>query len=260
MLFEIIMTICFFIIGASITSFFQCAFYRKINGPGAFGEKRSFCENCGHRLGVIDLIPVFGWLLLKGKCRYCGSRIPGRYPLAEAIGGLSFSALFFVSGLSVKTLFGAALCTLLIAISLYDVDTRRIPNVMNLLLFIVAAVYVICGGLTRRGLISSLAGGLVIPALIMLLAFLMEKKTGRQALGCGDLKMLAGTGLLLGTGLSILNILFMSLFGLVYAAVRRKKKTDAFAFAPFISASTFVLYLFGRQIGGVFFGDVWSSL
>ena len=70
------------VLGSSLGSFLNCAAWRIVHGE-SFLKGRSHCTTCGHALGFLDLIPVLSWVFLKGKCRYCGEKIPARYPLTE---------------------------------------------------------------------------------------------------------------------------------------------------------------------------------
>lgn len=98
---KVIIEIVFFMIGASIFSFLNVVIYRLPRHMG-FVEGKSMCPKCGHTLYNKDLIPIVSWLSLRGKCRYCGTKISVRYTIVEVLGGLS-----------------AVLCTMLIGINIY---------------------------------------------------------------------------------------------------------------------------------------------
>ena len=91
----------FFAIGASIFSFLNVIIYR-LPRRKQFALGKSMCTSCGHELSMKDMIPIISWLSLRGKCRYCGSKVSARYTIVETLGGIS-----------------AVLCTLLIGINLW---------------------------------------------------------------------------------------------------------------------------------------------
>ena len=91
-----------FVCGACAGSFINCAALRHVTGE-AISRGRSHCPACGHTLGVRDLVPIFSWAFLKGKCRYCGAPISKRYPLTELISALLWVSTAAVFGLSMQT-------------------------------------------------------------------------------------------------------------------------------------------------------------
>ncbi len=92
---EIIFGILIFIMGTVFGSFFTLAVYRIPLGID-ITHKRSFCPKCNHRLEFIDLIPIFSYIFLKGKCRYCGEKVRIRYLLLEVLSGLVFLFRVFI--------------------------------------------------------------------------------------------------------------------------------------------------------------------
>lgn len=92
-----------FAIGISVFSFLNVVIYR-LPRKIKFVNDKSRCTSCGHELSYKDMIPIFSWLLLKGKCRYCGNRISARYSLVETIGGLSAVLSTIFMGISWKAL------------------------------------------------------------------------------------------------------------------------------------------------------------
>ena len=89
---EILVLVLFFFLGASIASGVYCAAWRVKQGESWFTSKRSHCDYCGHTLSMSDLIPVIGYILLRGKCRYCGKEIPSSSFVYEIVFGLIFAA------------------------------------------------------------------------------------------------------------------------------------------------------------------------
>lgn len=95
-----ILTIFIFILGSCIFSFLNVVIYRlprKLN----FVTGRSMCTSCGHTLGFFDMIPVIGWVFLRGKCRYCKERVSARYPAVELLGGMLGVLCLYQYGITV---------------------------------------------------------------------------------------------------------------------------------------------------------------
>ncbi|MEG0227218.1 MAG: prepilin peptidase, partial [Lachnospiraceae bacterium] len=139
-----------FLLGASVFSFVNVLIYR-VPKQLPFGNERSFCPQCGQALKGYDMIPVFSYLLLGGKCRYCKCRISPRYPLIETLGGILavWSVYYFgqsemYSGKSMgQAVLVFLLLALLTAVTFVDIDTLEIPNgfVLAVLVLAVGAVF-----------------------------------------------------------------------------------------------------------------------
>ena len=133
-----------FMLGAALFSFMNVVAWRLPQGKNPLSG-RSFCPACGAELQAQDLVPVFSWLVLRGRCRRCGAKIAVRYLLAELLGGalavgctLRFDAgltlregLFGMSWLALTALLA---CGLLFALALIDAKTQLLPDSLNLLL------------------------------------------------------------------------------------------------------------------------------
>ncbi len=115
------------IIGLVMGSFLNCAAIRITTGePIARG--RSHCMACGHLLGVRDLVPLFSWLFLKGKCRYCGQKISARYPLSELCGALIYILIVLKYGLSLASFAALVLFSIALCIAFADIEDYLIPD------------------------------------------------------------------------------------------------------------------------------------
>lgn len=108
----------FFAIGASIFSFLNVVIYR-LPRKKQFTLGKSMCTSCGHELSMKDMIPIFSWVSLRGKCRYCGSKVSSRYTIVESIGGIS-----------------AVVCTLVFGINLWALLAFAVSGVVTVTVFI----------------------------------------------------------------------------------------------------------------------------
>ena len=127
------------LLGAVFGSFLNCAAWRLAHGESVL-RGRSHCTACGHVLGAGDLVPVLSWLFLRGKCRYCGNRIPARYPLTELVFAVLTLLCLLRFDLSWLCLRNWILLCCLFCLSLTDLECMIIPDV---LLLIAAAAWVL---------------------------------------------------------------------------------------------------------------------
>ena len=143
-----------FIFGTVFGSFMNCLAWRYVNHESVL-KGRSHCAVCGHELGAADLVPVFSFIFLKGRCRYCHEKISPRYVIVELITGFLFAVTAVRFGAGFDTVRYMALICVLVGLSLIDLDTYEIPNG-----FIIAAIVIWIATLSwiRLGLISSSPG------------------------------------------------------------------------------------------------------
>lgn len=170
--------------------------YRYNTGLGIGGRSR--CLSCGRNLTFLDLFPVFSFLFFRGKCRTCKARISWQYPLVELISGIFFTFAFMEFGLSLDLFFVLVVFSLLLAIAVYDLRHKIIPDglvfafVFFALLKMVERNYVVGLGFSPDFL--DLCSGLII-AIPFALAFFLSRGTW---MGFGDAKLALGIGWFLG--------------------------------------------------------------
>ncbi|WP_448561882.1 prepilin peptidase [Trichothermofontia sp.] len=126
----IIYTLAVLAMGAAVGSFLNVVVYRLPAGLSLLWPP-SRCPHCLHRLSAIDNVPVFGWLWLRGRCRYCRAPIAVRYPIVEALMGCLFLVLFWQFGQTWQTVAAWVLASWLMALSLIDLDTMTLPNTLT---------------------------------------------------------------------------------------------------------------------------------
>ncbi|MFT9056934.1 MAG: prepilin peptidase [Ethanoligenens sp.] len=236
------------IFGLVFGSFLNVCIYRIPLGE-SFATGRSHCMACGHELRAPDLIPVFSYLFLHGKCRYCGAKISVQYPLIELMNAFLYLALYLRCGWHPIFFFYAAYGSALIVTALIDIKTQIIPN--GLVLF-VGAVSVIglfflpekpIGWRLLNGLLGLLAGGLPLYAAALL---------SKGGMGLGDVKLAAACGLLLGWQNTLLALFFAVVSAGIFAGflviMRKRKMQSAIAFGPFLSMGFGIALLCGSTI------------
>jgi leader peptidase (prepilin peptidase)/N-methyltransferase len=231
--------------GATIGSFLNVVAYRlpraeSLVSPG------SRCPGCGTAIKVYDNVPVFGWLLLRGRCRSCRVPISARYPIIEALTGALAVAVVLTKHSAVDVALGLVLVGVLVPIALIDLEHRIIPNRITLPAAVAAVV--IGAALDLKGVPEQLIAGAGAGA--FLLAFLLAYPRG---MGMGDVKLAAVLGLFLGRSVGV-AILAAVLTGTVVGAlvmarvgVEKGRKT-AVPFGPFLAIGGVIGLLVGPAI------------
>ena len=236
------------LLGLVLGSALNCLSYRIAHGQKWSGKSRSVCPVCGHVLGAKDLVPLFSYLFLKGKCRYCGTKISPRYPLTEAMLAVCYMSILARFGLTLDALSWAVFCSCLFCLSLVDLETRMIPDRF----LVIPAVFRILqllleGGL--KGLLSGIWPGLAMGGAVLVLTLIMDKILKKETMGGGDIKLLAVVGMFLPFSQCLLMLILACVVGILMAAILMKAKPDAaFPFGPAISLSAWITMLAGEAI------------
>lgn len=236
--------VLFAVLGLMIGSFLNVVVYRLPRGMN-LAKPASHCTSCGHKLAWYDNIPVFSYLFLRGKCRYCGAAVSPRYILVETANCALWCAaalVFYPRGVAYTASCALALSVLLSA-ACCDGENMFIPDSLQIALALCALAALFADPVTdwRDKLIgAAVSGGFFL--FFYLISFPMF---GREGLGFGDVKLMAGAGLLLGWKNSFVAIGFGVLCALV--AIGAKKfvfrracslydGAEEFAFAPYLVA------------------------
>jgi leader peptidase (prepilin peptidase) / N-methyltransferase len=226
-------------------SFVTVVGYRVPRGESIVGP-RSRCTTCGAQIAAYDNVPVFSWVLLRGRSRCCGERISARYPLTElALGALYAATVAVLWDDPVEVALGLVFVTMLVAITLTDLDRRVIPNAV-LLVAAVAGVAIVAVGdpssLPERAIACAAAGGGLF---LVVLAY-------PRGMGLGDVKLAAVMGLFLGRNVApaiLVALLAGSVVGLFliarHGAAARKR---AIPFGPFLALGGVVGLLAGDHL------------
>lgn len=238
------------IFGAVFGSFINCMAWRIAHEESVL-KGRSHCAVCNHPLGVMDLVPVFSYLFLRGRCRYCKEKISPRYMAVELLMAAAFILAVQRFDLSLQTVWVCGLACILMALSLVDLETYTIPD-----RFIAAGIVWYFGVLLfaddwKGELLSGLAGGLSIGAGMLLLSLLFDKVTGKESLGGGDIKLFFMTGLYLGPWVGLFNLILSCFIGIGFVLCMRQKRIP---FGPAISLAAFVSLLVGSDVVNWYLG------
>ena len=238
-----------FVFGAIIGSFLNVCIYRlpidaSIVFPG------SHCPKCDEPIRWYDNIPLFSYLILGGKCRFCKVRIPVRYPLVEALSGAFCAALLWRFGLSPSFPVYYALICALIVVTFIDFDHQIIPNMITIpgIPLGFAASFVLPEVTWSDSLIGIAvgAGGLLAVALLFQLV------RGKEGMGIGDVKLLGMIGAFIGWKGVIFTLVTSSVAGtfIGYGILKLSGKgsEQPIPYGPFLSLGAVVYLFFGRQI------------
>ena len=240
LLLEIVPYIVIFIFGITIGSFLNVCIYR-IPLHQSIVTVSSHCMTCGRKLKWYDMIPVFSWLLLGGKCRNCKSKISRQYPVIESLNGILYVVICLVNGMDLLSLIYCLMTSALLTLSLIDWRTYEIPPGINAFLFILGVAAAV---LDRGNLLSHLAGMVCVSGFLGIL-YLISR--GR-AIGGGDIKLMFACGLILGWKLIILAFLLGCIIGSVIHLVRIRVQGEGhvLAMGPYLSAGIFLTALWGN--------------
>lgn len=211
---------------------------------------RSHCPKCQHPLSAMDNIPLFSWLLLKAKCRYCKAPISARYPSIEAFTALLSLLVAMHFGVTEQTLIYVVVTWCLIALSFIDIDKMLLPDQITQPLLWFALLLSVTGWTVSPtdALIGAAAGYLSLWSVF----WLFKLVTGKEGMGYGDFKLLAIFGALLGWHLLPLIILLSSVVGAVLGSLmlllQGKGKATPIPFGPYIAAAGWIAMLWGKDI------------
>jgi leader peptidase (prepilin peptidase)/N-methyltransferase len=212
---------------------------------------RSRCPQCGTEIRNRDNIPVVSWLLLRGRCRTCRTRIPVRYPLLEAGTAACFAGVALVYPRIYVITMLCAFCAVMLAVGAIDLDHKIIPNRITYPAFPVLAATIVVGWAIGQDLdpIRALIGALAYGGVFLLIAVIAPR-----GLGMGDVKLTALIGLVMGSlGLRYVGvaagaaILLGGLGGIVALLAGRGRKS-AIPFGPFLTAGALVAVFWGERI------------
>ena len=237
---ELIPYIIIFIFGITIGSFLNVCIYR-IPLEESIVTAPSHCMTCGWKLKWYDMVPVFSWLVLGGKCRNCKSKISVQYPIIEGVNGILYVVICAVNGLEWSSVIYCFMASALLVLSIIDWRTYEIPFGINVFLFVLGVAMTI---LDRGNLAEHLIGMICVSGLLGILYLL----TGGRAIGGGDIKLMFACGLILGWKLILLAFFLGCIIGSVVHIIRMsvKKAGRMLAMGPYLSAGILLAALWGN--------------
>ncbi|HYE12106.1 MAG TPA: prepilin peptidase [Patescibacteria group bacterium] len=236
--------IIIFILGLSIGSFLNVCIYR-IPEKKSIAYPASHCPRCKHNLSAVDLIPVLGYVVNRGKCKYCGTKISIQYPMVELITAVVFLFLFNKFFLSVEFVKYAVLASMLILITFVDLERQEIPDEVILFGLIIGLIFNVFD--IKANMLPGIIGFVLGGGIFLLIAILTN-----GAMGGGDIKLMAVLGLFLGWKfillISLISFVIGAVASLILIATKIKGTKDYIPFGPFIAIAAMSVIFYGTQI------------
>lgn len=241
---DLIYPLLAFVFGTLVGSFLNVCICR-LPKDESIVSPPSHCPVCSYQIRWFDNIPLLSYLLLRGRCRGCGTGISIQYPLVELLNGILTTLLFFRFGptLLFATLF--LFCSALVVITFIDIEHQIIPDEISLPG--IAVGFALSFFLQGHGWLNSLLGILLGGGSLLLVAYSYQRLTGKEGMGGGDIKLLAMMGAFLGWKAVPFIIFSSSLIGSVVGIsimlLQKKDSKLAIPFGPYLALGA-VLYLF----------------
>ena len=240
-----------FVFGAIFASFITCTAWRVVRGED-WMLGHSHCDTCGHELSTADLFPVISYLALKGKCRYCGSKVPPRDLIFEIILGILFAGTLAIHGqFDAIVAASLALEVLLLGLSLADWDSGVIPDGF---LGAILVVWIITVGFRndiQRYALEGLAAAAVV-GLVLVIAIAIAGKVKKTKMSYGPAKLAMCLMLFLGIKGACIAVGAAIVVGIIFA-IGCKAKKRRLALAPAISIGVIIAFL-AKDALGLFLG------
>ena len=240
----ILLYIIIFLFGIVIGSFLNVCIYR-IPKKENIVKIRSHCMECNYQLKWYDLVPLFSYIFLGGRCRKCKTGLSVQYPLIEGLNGILYVLIVAVNGLTIESLLYCLMFSALVTLSVIDFRTYEIPLGINLFILALGLIRV---GLDYKNFLNYLIGFLSVSGFLYLL-YLLTKGRG---IGGGDIKLMAVSGLMLGWKCNILALAFGCILGSIIHLIRMKvsKEDHVLALGPYLSVGIMIATLWGNDLIG----------
>ncbi|MER2105717.1 MAG: prepilin peptidase [Solibacillus sp.] len=234
----------FFVLGAVLGSFYNVVGLR-IPEKQSIVLPPSHCPQCKRRLTALDLVPIFSYILLKGKCRGCQKRISPLYMVMELVTALLFSLAYVQLGLTAELIVALLFISLLVIINISDIAYMLIPN--KILLFFLPLLVMARIFSPLEPWWDSIVGAVV--GFGLLLGIAVVSKGG---MGGGDIKLFLLIGLVLGTIKTLVTLFLASIIGLmigiVVLKVRGQGRKTPIPFGPSIVIAAVISYFYGDML------------
>ncbi len=247
-----------FLLGSLIGSFLNVCIHRMPNRESVV-RPRSFCPSCRKTVAAYDNIPILSFLILQGKCRSCGWKIPLRYPLVELATACLFAGGYLWFRADPRFAVFLPFVGICVALFVIDAEHQLLPDLLTLPGTAIGLVLSPWNPILNpdggflAGMKWAAVGAVVgaaVPAVTIFAYWLIR---GEQGMGWGDVKMLAMIGAFLGWDLTILSIVLSSFLGVAWwglrtAAGKGGGLKEALPFGSFLALGAFASLLFGRLV------------
>lgn len=241
---EIIYTICFFILGTILGSFYNVVGYRLPKGESLI-KPSSHCPSCNHKLKWYELIPIISYLIQGGKCRNCKEKINIFYPLIELLTGALFGLSFYLFGFSYNFVIMLITTSVFSIVLVSDINYLLIPDEVTI---IASSIMIVINFimLELKDAIFMFLSGVFLFILMFLVMKLGNYLFKKESLGGADIKLMFLVGLILRPIEGIFCIFLASVLALPISTIKiLKDKNNIIPFGPFIVLALIIIILCG---------------
>jgi leader peptidase (prepilin peptidase) / N-methyltransferase len=243
------------LLGLALGSFNNVLIYRIPAGLSLL-RPASSCPNCNTRIRIYDNLPLISWLILRGRCRSCDWPIPIRYPLVELLTAVLCLAVSLKWPLQIEMFAFIPMLSLLLALSVIDIDHLRLPNVLVISVGVIGIIAVNVNAflfsnttLTEiPNLLDAFLGSLAGGGSLLLVAVISRIVLKKDGMGMGDVKLMFALGLFLGWRNVLLSIFLGSVLGLITALAGRRGYGREFPFGPSLAGGSVIALFYGNEI------------
>ena len=234
--------ILIFTFGIVIGSFLNVCIYR-IPMHETVVTERSHCMRCGYQLSWYDMIPVFSWLFLGGKCRKCKEPISPQYPIVEATNGVLYLLIFAVCGFELESIIYCLMASALLVLSVIDWRTYEIPIGINIFILVLGILHIV---IDYQNWLDYVIGFFSISIVLLILFYV----SGGRAIGGGDVKLMAAAGVVIGWKLIILAFFIGCIVGSIIHLTRMKLSgaDKVLAMGPYLAIGIMIATLWGENL------------
>ncbi|SFP63451.1 type 4 prepilin peptidase 1 Aspartic peptidase. MEROPS family A24A [Nitrosomonas cryotolerans] len=217
---------------------------------------RSICFHCGHKITILENIPILSYLALRGRCSRCHHPISLRYPIVEMLTSImsGFTAWYF--GYSLITIAALIFVWAMIALTFIDLDTQLLPDDITLPLLWIGLLINLNNGFTD--IHSAVIGAMVGYLSLWSIYWCFKLATGKEGMGHGDFKLLAVTGGWLGWNMLPLVILFSSFVGAIVGVslilTAKHDKDSLIPFGPYLAGGSLIALFWGEELNNTYLG------
>lgn len=235
-----VLYIIIFLLGITVGSFLNVCILR-IPAHESIVTGPSHCPKCGKRLKWYELVPIFSWLALGGRCSNCKGAISAQYPLIEALNGVLWVICFAVLGITPYFALACLFTSALLVVAVIDARTMEIPLGTTI-------TVAVLGGLATAFDYQNLSSHLIGFFAVSLPLYLVFLATRGQGIGGGDIKLMAGCGLFLGWKLILVGFFGGCLIGTIIHLIlmATTKAGKQLSFGPYLSLGVVLSLLFGE--------------
>ena len=218
--------------------------------PPGLVWQASHCPQCKHALGALENIPVVSWLVLRGRCKHCGTKISVQYPLVELLTAVCSALIVWKLGVGWQAAAGLLFTWALIALAGIDVRTQLLPDQITLPLLWFGLLIALAPFFVDAS--SAILGAAIGYLSLWSVYWGFKLLTGKEGMGYGDFKLLGALGAWMGPWALLPIVLLSSLIGAVVGgtllAVQGRDRATPIPFGPFLAAAGWVQFAFGNEI------------